>query len=177
MLIDIPATMTRTRNSIAALGGDVVVFDVGPPATETQLRDIEQRIGCVIPATLRRVFREQCACMKMFWTVEDARRLSKLLGDGLAGGIDLSLQDLPVDLLNWSGWRAAFESPAEHGSNDFNFVILSDSLEDFLKFVDPARLHWSRVVGTGAISRSGYVQAVTIDATVRSVAESVDLGV
>lgn len=176
MLIDIPATMTRTRNAIRALGGDVVVFDVGSPATETEVRDIEQRIGRVIPATLRRVFREQCRRMRMLWTLDDAGKLSKLLGDSLAGGIDLSLEELPTDLLNWSGWRAAFEYPAEHGlpveitaedyeelfplvtatngdqlvvadparnpsdavmylnheSGDFNFVILSDRLEDFL---------------------------------------------
>lgn len=136
---------------------------------------MERVIGRTIPPTLRRIFAEQSAALKLSWTLEG--KLPGGLGRGLSGNIDLSLADLPNDVLNWSGWRAAFESPVEHGwpaewnvdayrelfplvaalngdqivvadrdeetsdlvlylnhdgDGDFSFLILADTLEDFL---------------------------------------------
>jgi hypothetical protein len=176
MLIDVRTAMIRTRTAIHALGGDVAVFEIGPVATSAQLDTVERRIAREIPPALRRLFLEQSATLRMFWTIENRQHGPKSLRSDLAGSIDLSLLELPTDLLNWSGWRAAFEYPAEHGlspdltvqdyeelfpvvvpangdqivvvdpernpsdavmylnheADDFNFVILSDSLEEFL---------------------------------------------
>ncbi len=50
----------------------------------------------------------------MFWTLEPGGLLPEVLGESLGGAIDVSLTELPVSMLNWSGWRAAFEDPAAH---------------------------------------------------------------
>jgi hypothetical protein len=146
MLVDAPSTLANARAAIVAMGGEVDVFEIGPPAAVAQVGDMERQIAGAIPGLLRRLFLEQSACLRMFWTVEEGTRLPEDLGDGLLGSIDLSLAGLPTDLLNWSGWRAAFEDPAahdlptdftvkdylSHDASDFNFVILADGLEQFL---------------------------------------------
>lgn len=42
MLIDIPSTLVRVGAAIPALGGDVAVLEVGPPATEAHAQDVER---------------------------------------------------------------------------------------------------------------------------------------
>lgn len=114
MLIDIPSTLARIRAGVSALGGDVAVFEIGPPATEARVEAIEQQAARRLPGGLRRLFLEQSSRLRMFWAIEEGARLPGVLGSGLSGCVDLSLDELPADLLNWSGWRPAFENPAAH---------------------------------------------------------------
>jgi hypothetical protein len=176
MLIDIPATLSRTRDAIASLGGDVATFEIGPPATVQDVVEIERRIERDIPQALRRVLLEQSAGLRFSWTVERRAPVPKIFRNDLAGSIELTLSELPTDMVNWFGWRDAFEYPEEYGlptdltvqdyeelfplvaavngdqivvadptnnpsdavmylnheAGDFNFVILADTLEDFL---------------------------------------------
>jgi hypothetical protein len=146
MLIDVPATLHRTRAGILALGGEVDRFEIGPPATPTQLEAMQQRIGCEIPAALRQLFLEQTASVRLFWSVE-THVLPKPFENDVVGGCDLSLEDLPGDLLNWSGWRAAFEDPSEHGLSpdltveDYEelFPVVADVSGDQIVVADPEK--------------------------------------
>jgi len=136
---------------------------------------MERVIGRTIPPTLRKIFTQQSAALKFCWALP-----VDLPGGprGLWGRMLLSLADLPTDFLNWSGWRATFETPLEHGwssewtvdayrelfplitapngdqivvadrdeetsdlvlylnhdgDGDFEFLILAETLEDFLR--------------------------------------------
>lgn len=174
-VIHAPSTLARIEAAVRALGGDVAVCEVGPPATEAQVQAVERQVARALPGGLRRLFLEQSASLRMFWTIENGGHLPHVLGESLGGSIDLSLADLPACLLNWSGWRAAFEDPAAHDwppelsvdvferlfplvgtgngdqiviaepedpqneivylnheGGDFDFVVLADSLDEFL---------------------------------------------
>ncbi|MBI4885845.1 MAG: SMI1/KNR4 family protein [Acidobacteria bacterium] len=175
MLIDVPSALERTRVAILTLGGEVDVCEVAPAATEAQVQAAEREIGRALPSVLRRLFVEQSASLRFCWSIEDDGRLPAEFSGGLSGAIDLSLADFPVRVLNWSGWRAAFENPAAHDwpveftvdlyerlfpliatgngdqiviaepedpenevvylnheGGDFDIVVLSENLEDFL---------------------------------------------
>jgi cell wall assembly regulator SMI1 len=114
MLIDIPSTLVRVGAAISALGGDVAVLEVGPPATEAQVQDVERDVGRRLPMELRGVFTEQSSRLRMHWIMKAGGRLPDVLGNGLSGYVDLSLEELPEALLNWSGWRSTFETPAAY---------------------------------------------------------------
>jgi hypothetical protein len=114
MLIDIPSTLGRVGAAVSALGGDLGFLEVGPPATEAHVQAVERDIGRRLPRELRALFTEQSSRLRMHWIMEAGGRLPDVLGNGLSGHVDLSLDELPAAVLNWSGWRPTFENPAAY---------------------------------------------------------------
>lgn len=101
---------------IRALGGDVAAFHVEGVAGEREIVAIEHEIGRPLPHGLRRFFRTEAMGITLRWEIEPDRLPDDdVFAEGLAGGCDLRLSQLPTDWVNWMGWRDSFADPEAVG--------------------------------------------------------------
>lgn len=105
--LDVVHRLERIRHSIQRRGGDVTVFSIAPVARPDDLAAVERQIGRVLPQSLRTFFLDVSAGVDVLWSVATP-------GRDFTGSFNLRLNDVPVDWINWDGWRDAFANPASY---------------------------------------------------------------
>jgi hypothetical protein len=93
--------ITRLKHALERLGVEISIYRIDPPADEVSIKRIENQIKRRIPTPLKDFFKNISRNTDIFWNLEE----DNLFGNGLCGGITLSLEALPGRLLNWSGWE------------------------------------------------------------------------
>lgn len=94
-------------------GGRVFTLSVAPPASESEIEEVETRLGRRVPASLREFFLEHSAEVAVYWTLDREPDVPGL-GGIISGEVAWSLAALPELAAHHQKWiDVCFNDPAD----------------------------------------------------------------
>jgi hypothetical protein len=88
-------------------------FDIGPPATERDVNQMETELGCAIPPSLRKVFLEFSAATRIEWALPEGTVMPEPFRTIYSGECRWDLNSLPGLLETYRGWLKVFADPTD----------------------------------------------------------------